>query len=198
MITNLPEQKIPHELSQYLKGKQVDFIVKNNKDYYEIISIIMLTGFSLYVVAIVLSNIVDLRIYRIFFNKTSTTFDYIKLLILLSIIFFYIKLLFSSSSYFRDLFKPPAIFAGTDQYLVVYYDNQIMSLSWEHFNRSTLVFLTGKHKGNIIFRLYNDRKIINEYDGTEVKPENIIISEVEYADELEIIIRKHIDMIQGE
>ncbi len=45
MITNIPEQKIPPELSRYLVGKQVDFIVKDNIDYYLIVALLMFTAF---------------------------------------------------------------------------------------------------------------------------------------------------------
>ena len=203
MFTNIPKHNIPDELSRYLEGKQVDFIVRNNRDYYEIINVVIMTFFSIFALSVIFTAVflwyrhhIDLfldeldKIDIIFFSFSVFSFIYLG--------YYSIKFLFFTSSYFRNLFNPPTIFVGTDQHLIVYNNNKFLVLSWRHFNRSTLVLLTGKHKGDIVFRLYNDQKIINEYDGKEVKPENIKISEVENADELEKIIRKHIDMIQGE
>lgn len=198
MITNISKEKIPPELSKYLEGKTVDFIVKNNIDYYLIVALLMMTVFITVTTAAIISAIIKTRLYIKVFNHTASPLHTFAFIFFIGFILYMIKFLGLPVSHFRNLRNPPAIFVGTDQYLIVYHHNQFMVLSWKHFSRSTIVSLTGKHRGDIIFRLYNDQTIINEYDGTEVNPARIEISEVEHADELEKIIRKRIDMIQGE
>lgn len=199
MVTNISKDKIPPELLKYLEGKTVDFIIKNNLDYYEIIGFIMATIFSMYVVAAVSFSIIKTGLFSKIFNLTNTTVEnYITFVIFFGILLVYAKFLHFLSTYFRDLFKPPVFFAGTDKNLIIYDNNKFLVLSWYHICPYALARLTGKHRGDIIFRLYNEERIFNEYDGTEVDIVSIKISETKYAEKLEKVIRKRIDMAQGE
>jgi len=205
MITNIPKQKIPPELSRYLEGKQVDFIVKEHQTFFEVVSKIFYTIINMFILTFIIMLIFDNYEFILKF-----ILNLIEKRQLINIIFFigfiYIIVitiyeeLFKKSlhiEFYRHLIHPP-IFAGTDQQLIIFQNGQIAALSWRHFNPSILISLKDKQKGNILFRLYNDQKIINEYDGKELKPKAIQINSVEFAEKIKKIARKHIDMIQGE
>ena len=205
MFSNIPKQKIPPDLSRYLEGKRVDFMVKEHRTFFEVVSKVFYTVINMFILTFIIYFLVDNSHFILKF-----LLDLIDKRQLLDIIFFigfvYIIViiiyedLFKKSLYidfYKSLIHPP-IFVGTDQCLIVYQNGQIAALSWRHFNPSILIYFKNKNKADIIFRLYNDQEIINEYDGKVLKPKAIQINSIEIAPRIKKVARKRIDKIQGE
>ncbi len=205
MLTNIPKHKIPPDLSCYLEGKQVDFMVMEHRSFFEVVSRIFYTIINMFILTFIMKFIYDN--YDVILKFILNLIEKRQLLdIIFFIGFVYIIVvaiyeeLFKKSlhiDFYRNLIHPP-IFVGTNQQLIIYQNGQIAALSWRYFNPSILVHSKNKQKGDILFRLYNDRKIINEYDGKTLKPKAIQINSVVFPHKIEKIARKYIDQIQGE
>ncbi len=204
MFTNIPKHKIPDELSRYLEGKKVDFMVMEHRTFFEVVSRIFYTIINMFILTFIMKFIYDN--YDIILKFILNLIEKRQLL---DIIFFIGLIYIIVTSFYEDIFRKslhvdfyknlihPPIFAGTNQQLIIYQNGQIAALSWRYFNPSILVHSKNKQKGDILFRLYKDQKIINGYDGKTLKPKAIQINSVDFPHKIEKIARKYIDLIQG-